>query len=111
MRRSIRTLSKAFFLTLATEDEDMGLAASAFAVVVVAAATSGLIVVCLAMLCAKRLCSPIERAPAMEIPGPQPDAAFFPTVAQLMMFVCEAVTGGWWLFRRREVRREIEKAQ
>lgn len=82
----IHTLSRARFLTLATEDEDMGLAASAVAVVVIAAAAaSGLIVVCFAMPCAKRLCSPTERTPAIDIPGPQPNAAFFPTVAQDMM--------------------------
>ncbi len=63
----------------------MGLAASV--VVVVAAAASGLIVACFAMLCAKRLCSPMERTLAADIPGPQPDAAFFPTIAQVMMML------------------------
>ena len=83
----IHTLSRARFLTRATDDEDMGLAASAVAVVVVAAAASGLIVACFAMLCAKRLCSPTDRTLAIDIPGPQPDAAFFPTVAQVMMML------------------------
>lgn len=94
------SLSKACFLTLATDDDDMGLVASAVAVVVVAAAASGFIVACFDMLCASRLCSPIERPLTTDRLGPQPEAAFFLAVAQLMMML-RGGDGGLGEVRRR----------
>lgn len=89
-----RTLSNACFFTLATDDDDMGRAES------VVDAASGFIAG-LATLCTSRTCSLTDRLLFIEMPGPQPEAAFFPAAAQLMMLM-RGGDGAVWGLRWRD---------